>query len=76
MDGALANTCRSGSTLGARDFSCAVSGQLTSAENEDLSTCGRHRSTQTWEKNSVNQGIVAETINKITMLTFIVKKEK
>ena len=28
------------------------------------------------EKNSVSQGIVAETINKITMLTFMVKTEK
>ena len=28
------------------------------------------------EKTSSNQGIVAETVNKITMLTFMVKKEK
>ena len=76
VDGALANICRSGGTLGARDFSCAVSCQLTSAEKEDLSACGLHRSIQARKKTASNQGIVAETINKITMLTFMVKKEK
>ena len=76
VDGALANISRSGGTLGATDFLCALSCQLSSAEKEDLSACGLHRSIQARKKTSSNQGIVAETINKITMLTFMVKKEK